>query len=783
LELETLQKALGEGKELRIEHAGAETIRKALVDKPENSTKFDPRGLRLTGTRITGDLDLSHAAISIPLTFEDCIFCGQIILDGAQLADVIMRRCESTVQLTAITACDATITGNLVLDGFTATTKTDQQATVLLRGAHIKRDLSLTGANLTNTTGAPLVADDATVDGNASFGEHIPHPSEFKTAGAGTNAVSIRAFTVGGKLSFAGATLNSKFGTALYASHITVGQTATFERITAHAANHAIQLGSARIGAVLVFDGAQLCAKGTALAAKSISVGSDANFKKSQTRPFEATTKPTENTAHTDNSARLDTDTALATAGYTETPRPAITLAAARIEGDLCLDGGVVSSSVGPALDGEALRIRGSMLSEGASYCGAGRTGALRLIRATIGGRLDLGGVTLTNPTGSALRADHLHVADTVRLDDGFKATAFTRPATESEGSEQNGAIRLFGAKIGGQLRMHGATVTNPRGPAIRTDRLEVGGNLYLDNGFTTRGEIEKPGHIALLASTIGGKIICTTPDDSPRVTTFSLEGTTTRGLRLDERFGPQGQRWLTLDRLTYRDVPEGLVGTTVTPSRTRPCRDRDATPWPVADSIRILRECTREYSPQAWQQLASAHRALGHDPHVRRILINQHRDFHERVLKQSGTEKADQWSRIQFHSRLLWSKTLDKVIAYGYRSHRAFGFLIVVVAAAVLLAVVAGCVHVDNPNLGGYVAQTTRLTIAGAPCSLAQQLGLGLEIGLPLFKTAVGGQCQLNSIAGIGQVFTAVSWLLQALAWTFATLAVAGYTGLIRKT
>jgi hypothetical protein len=93
----------------------------------------------------------------------------------------------------------------------------------------------------------------------------------------------------------------------------------------------------------------------------------------------------------------------------------------------------------------------------------------------------------------------------------------------------------------------------------------------------------------------------------------------------------------------------------------------------------------------------------------------------------------------------------------------------------------------VDNPNLGGYVAQTTRLAIAGAPsgtpCSLAQQLGLGLEIGLPLFKAAVGGQCQLNSIAGIGQVFTAVSWLLQALAWTFATLAVAGYTGLIRKT
>ncbi|GAA4470844.1 hypothetical protein GCM10023094_00400 [Rhodococcus olei] len=69
-----------------------------------------------------------------------------------------------------------------------------------------------------------------------------------------------------------------------------------------------------------------------------------------------------------------------------------------------------------------------------------------------------------------------------------------------------------------------------------------------------------------------------------------------------------------------------------------------------------------------------------------------------------------------------------------------------------------------------------------GRPCSFGQQVGLGLEIGLPLFKTAAGGHCQLNTDDKAGQLFMVLSWVLQALAWIFATLAVAGYVGLIRK-
>jgi hypothetical protein len=79
-------------------------------------------------------------------------------------------------------------------------------------------------------------------------------------------------------------------------------------------------------------------------------------------------------------------------------------------------------------------------------------------------------------------------------------------------------------------------------------------------------------------------------------------------------------------------------------------------------------------------------------------------------------------------------------------------------------------------------VAQLSPTSAEGAPCSLAEQIGLGLQIGLPLIKPPAGDRCRLDTTSAAGQVFTFLSWLLQALAWIFATLAVAGYTGLIRK-
>ena len=48
--------------------------------------------------------------------------------------------------------------------------------------------------------------------------------------------------------------------------------------------------------------------------------------------------------------------------------------------------------------------------------------------------------------------------------------------------------------------------------------------------------------------------------------------------------------------------------------------------------------------------------------------------------------------------------------------------------------------------------------------------------------NTGIENRCDLDTISSTGQLFTAAMWLVQAMMWGLATLAVAGYTGLIRK-
>jgi hypothetical protein len=53
----------------------------------------------------------------------------------------------------------------------------------------------------------------------------------------------------------------------------------------------------------------------------------------------------------------------------------------------------------------------------------------------------------------------------------------------------------------------------------------------------------------------------------------------------------------------------------------------------------------------------------------------------------------------------------------------------------------------------------------------------------LPLGPTGLRSRCDLDTGTAAGQVFTVLLWVVQAAVWGLATLALAGYTGLIRKT
>jgi hypothetical protein len=68
-------------------------------------------------------------------------------------------------------------------------------------------------------------------------------------------------------------------------------------------------------------------------------------------------------------------------------------------------------------------------------------------------------------------------------------------------------------------------------------------------------------------------------------------------------------------------------------------------------------------------------------------------------------------------------------------------------------------------------------------PCSTVEQIGLALNAATPLVKPDAQQRCQITTTTGLGHTVIVSMWFLQALAWAFATLFVADFTGLVRKT
>jgi len=170
-----------------------------------------------------------------------------------------------------------------------------------------------------------------------------------------------------------------------------------------------------------------------------------------------------------------------------------VRLIGATIGGSLNAEGGTFKNSNGDALSADHINVAGSIfLGNGFSA-----EGEVRLLGATIGGNLDAESGTFTNVksedtpnrTGDALSADGIKVTGDIFLRNGFHS---------------KGEVRLLGATIGGDLDATGGTFTNPNGHALNADRIKVTGHVLLIGDFVGEGEV------GLTGATIGGNLNAT---------------------------------------------------------------------------------------------------------------------------------------------------------------------------------------------------------------------------------------------------------------------------------
>jgi hypothetical protein len=397
-----------------------------------------------------------------------------------------------------------------------------------------------------------------------------------------------------------------------------------------------------------------------------------------------------------------------------------------------------VVNPAGPGISGANLHVQDVVdLSKGADVTGSGQDGAVRLVGAQLGS-LSLGRATLMNRTGWAVAAHYLDVAGTLYLD-RVRAT---------------GGIRISGGRIGGQLTLEEAEVDGGAQPALAGTRLQVGQAILLD-GATLTSAGEDP-TVNLRSARIAGDLdLRHTRLSHPTGTAFRLNTATVEGRMimsetvlesgdLDFRDSTVGQLYDAPERLpagaaveanglVYRGLP-GHPGVTV----------RQRLDW-------LGR--MPGYAAQPYRQLAAAYQAAGHPDDARRLLVAQ-----QEHLRRSGALTG--WSRLRHR---LFGLTLQ----YGYQPLRAVALLAATLAAAALLF--------------GLAAAGTR-TEAGGPCPGVDRVGLAIDAAIPLVSTGAADRCQLATATGSGQALAAAGWVLTLLGWGSATLVVAGYTGLVRR-
>ena len=362
---------------------------------------------------------------------------------------------------------------------------TGQAGTVRLTGAHIGGSLECDGASLRNDSGPAVLADDLQVDRDVFLREG------FTAASSGDDgAVCLAGARVGGSLVCDGASLRNDSGPALFADGLQVGLDMLCDRLRA---DGGVVLGG-HIGRLLSFEGAALNNRGGA--------------------------------ALFSDGLRVDA-TMFCRNGFTAQGQ--VRLPGARIGGRLYFDGAKLSNPGGRALVAQRLTLGQDM------YCRAARGGREReqpfvaegvadLRGAHIGGHWVCDGAQLRNDSGPAVYADSLQVDQDMLMRGGFTAT----------GGGEDGAVRLPGARIGGNLDCTGAALRNDSGPALYADRLQVDQSVVLRDGFTAAGsggdgdgDGDGDGAVILTRARIGGHLDCTgaalRSDSGPALDAYSL--------------------------------------------------------------------------------------------------------------------------------------------------------------------------------------------------------------------------------------------------------------------
>jgi hypothetical protein len=213
-----------------------EFVRWLATDR-EAAIQIDPKGLRVYGVTLPGNLDLQECLIGIPLDIRGSVIKGKIDLRWAETRDIYLLDCSVEG---AFSADGLDAHGPILLRWSRFTGK------ISLPRARIKNDLDCSGAKLEVNEGAALSIDGAEIGGSVFLREGLRATGEILLLGA----------RIKGVLACSGAKLEVKEGDALSADRAEIGGSVFLDK--GFHSLRTIRLVGTQIGGQLNFLGAEI---------------------------------------------------------------------------------------------------------------------------------------------------------------------------------------------------------------------------------------------------------------------------------------------------------------------------------------------------------------------------------------------------------------------------------------------------------------------------------------------------------------------------------------------
>jgi len=128
-----------------------------------------------------------------------------------------------------------------------------------------------------------------------------------------------------------------------------------------------------------------------------------------------------------------------------------------------------------------------------------------------------------------------------------------------------------------------------------------------------------------------------------------------------------------------------------------------------------------------------------------------------------------------------IWSSILRVTVGYGFRPSLALGWLLATALLGITLTLGLGHEGMGAPQQTNETTPISGPDQSSLPCGRLQLIGVAIDNTVPLVGTDASEKCvPLETTRGA--ILTVAGWVLQLFGWVFATLFVAGFTGIIRR-